>query len=177
MTAKNLEKIVILVQGGVVQDIVSTERVAICVNDRDNAQCDDGYTPGYSIYDANPIGVDTAEKEQGIDPTEIYGKPASLIEEAATFEEAILERGKLLVKLPWQVLKDSGLLMFINMSLHNFGMAIVCECNDHTDVVQKVYLARTAFRGFNEGDQAKAFEKLAEFMRKHGDALVRDTKM
>ena len=50
----------------------------------------------------------------------------------------------------WKEFKDSGLLWFINKTLHVFGWAIVMEMNKETNEIVRAYPARVKFRGFSE---------------------------
>lgn len=49
-------------------------------------------------------------------------------------------------KISWQEFRDSGMLWWINMILHTFGLAIVFDMEDGE--IKEVYPARVKYRGF-----------------------------
>ena len=49
----------------------------------------------------------------------------------------------------WEEFRSSGLLWFINRTLHLFGWAIVFDYDDKTKELKEVYPARCKFRGFS----------------------------
>ena len=51
-------------------------------------------------------------------------------------------------KISWKEFKDSGMLWWINMILHTFGLAIVLDMEDGE--IKNVYPARVKYRGFGE---------------------------
>lgn len=73
----------------------------------------------------------------------------------------------------WQDLLDSGLLWWINRSLHLFGWAIVVEVQPD-GTVGEVYPAHTRFRGFSTEDEDEGFRKVTAHVRDRADRLVAD---
>ena len=57
-------------------------------------------------------------------------------------------REKMVNKISWKEFKDSGMLWWINMILHTFGLAIVFDMEDGE--IKEVYPARVKYRGFGE---------------------------
>lgn len=68
-------------------------------------------------------------------------------------------------KSTWVEFQDSGLLWFVNRTLHIFGWSIVFECADDGTVAD-VYPARTTWLGFDEAtDEAGQKKFLDEVVR------------
>lgn len=81
----------------------------------------------------------------------------------------------MIARKDWVEFRDSGLLWFINRSLHIFGWAIVF--NIETDgTVSEVYPARVKFRGFDEKSESESFIKISELMVKTSDELLKEVK-
>lgn len=72
----------------------------------------------------------------------------------------------------WDELRTSGLLWFVNRTLHLFGYALIYEKPDHSEPV--VYLARTSVRGFSLASEERGYTRLTEFMRDNSTRLVAD---
>jgi len=64
----------------------------------------------------------------------------------------------------WKEFKETGLLWWINRSLHLFGWAIVFEEADDGTVIT-VYPARVKFRGFSEDVEEKGFENVTDYLK------------
>lgn len=69
-----------------------------------------------------------------------------------------------LVEVTWREFADAGLFWWINRGLHLFGWALVyIENNDGT--IERVYPARTTYRGFSEETEREGFRQLSQHMR------------
>lgn len=79
----------------------------------------------------------------------------------------------LIKKKEWKQFKDSGLLWWINRSLHLFGWCIVMDVNEKGEIIN-VYPARTKFRGFREQQDKKGFQELTKFMYEESENLIND---
>lgn len=60
----------------------------------------------------------------------------------------------------WEEFQSSGLVWFINRTLHLFGWVLVFEMDEGE--VTKVYPARTIFRGFTQDVEAEGYAKLTK---------------
>lgn len=78
-------------------------------------------------------------------------------------------------KMAWEDFRASGLLWWVNRSLHLFGWAIVFECAEDGEVVS-AYPARVAFRGFTEDDEESGFKKLTAHIADESAALLREVE-
>ena len=67
-------------------------------------------------------------------------------------------------KISWQEFKDSGMLWWINIILHTFGLAIVLDMEDGE--VKEAYPARVKYRGFGEKNNIEGYIKVSEYMNK-----------
>lgn len=78
----------------------------------------------------------------------------------------------------WKDLRDSGLLWWINRSLHLFGWAIFVKFEDGPAgaLPIEVYPARTDFRGFDRETEERGFTKLTRYLHEHGIELVNDVE-
>ena len=66
--------------------------------------------------------------------------------------------------------RESGLLWFINTTLHMFGWAIVW--NPDTD---EIYPARVKFRGFAEENNTAGYQKVSKYLKENIDELLKET--
>lgn len=65
------------------------------------------------------------------------------------------------VEKSWDEFRNTGLFLLTNQFLHIFGWALTCERdNGH----ERVYPARVRYRGFDEGRQTRAYEKVQKYM-------------
>lgn len=70
----------------------------------------------------------------------------------------------------WEEFVDSGLLWFINRTLHLFGWAIVVEADEQSKITE-VYPARCKFRGFSEEIEEEGFVNLTRHLKKNISSL------
>lgn len=78
-------------------------------------------------------------------------------------------------KRSWEEFKNSGLLWFINTTLHAFGWAIVVKVDNNKQIIE-VYPARVKFRGFSEDTNTKGYEKISRYMVKNSNELLKESK-
>lgn len=65
----------------------------------------------------------------------------------------------------WKEFRESGLLWFINTTLHMFGWALVAEFEDGE--ITRVYPARCKFRGFNEDTNTEGYKKVSNYLKEN----------
>lgn len=70
----------------------------------------------------------------------------------------------------WEEFRDSGLLWWVNRTLHLFGWAIVVEL-DENKAVERVFPARVTYMGFCEDAEDRGFLRLRTWMAANGPAL------
>lgn len=70
----------------------------------------------------------------------------------------------MITKKTWQEFLDTGLLWWINRTLHLFGWAIVFQIEDD-GTVSDVYPARVKFRGFAEETEKERFKILSAYLK------------
>ena len=63
----------------------------------------------------------------------------------------------------WLAFRDSGLLWWVNRSLHLFGWVIVFDYDDSGNL-NEVYPAHCKFRGFGEVDEGQGFARLTRHL-------------
>lgn len=76
-------------------------------------------------------------------------------------------------KKTWNEFKETGLLWFINTTLHAFGWAIVIELDDNGKIAD-AYPARVTFRGFSEDSNTKGYNKITEYMSNNAEELLKE---
>lgn len=76
----------------------------------------------------------------------------------------------------WDEFRQSGLLWWINRTLHLFGWAIVVEMNDDGQHVNRAFPARCKFRGFAADSETRGFEKLTNYINDESKSLLADLK-
>ncbi len=67
-----------------------------------------------------------------------------------------------------QEFRETGLLLFVNLFLHNFGWAIFVSCDINTQTkVYDVRFNKTKFKGFEKSSIERAYKRLDAFI--HGN--------
>lgn len=79
------------------------------------------------------------------------------------------------INAAWQELRASGLLWWINRSLHLFGWAIVVELDDNNQV-ERVYPTRCAYRGFTADAEERGFRKVTAYLNANAADLLREVE-
>lgn len=69
----------------------------------------------------------------------------------------------------WSEFRNSGLLWWVNRTLHLFGWALVVELEE--DKITRVYPARCKFRGFSEEIETEGFARLTQYLKENIDTL------
>lgn len=78
-------------------------------------------------------------------------------------------------KVKWSQFRESGLLWFINTTLHAFGFAIVLESNSiNPNDDYNAYIARTTYRGFTEKSNTTGYRKLARYMKDNSEDIYKE---
>ena len=73
----------------------------------------------------------------------------------------------------WKEFRESGLLWFINTTLHMFGWAMVIDVDEDGNITEG-YPARCKFRGFDEKSTSKGYEKVTKYLQENISDLVKD---
>ena len=81
-------------------------------------------------------------------------------------------RETMINKISWKEFKDSGMLWWINMILHTFGLAIVFDMKDGE--IKEVYPARVKFRGFGEKNNTEGYIKVAKYLNDNSEELLKE---
>ena len=80
----------------------------------------------------------------------------------------------MVTKISWKEFRDSGMLWWINMILHTFGLTIVLDMEDGE--VKEAYPARVKFRGFREKNNIEGYIKVSEYINKNAGILLDESK-
>lgn len=75
----------------------------------------------------------------------------------------------------WEEFRSTGLLWWINQTLHLFGWAIVVEVEADGQTISKAYPARVKFRGFDRRSTEQGFITLSDYMQKNAAELFAET--
>ena len=75
----------------------------------------------------------------------------------------------------WKELIESGLLWWINKSLHLFGWAIVVEIDEHGEI-RRAYPARVKYRGFDENTNTQGFIILSDYLKENAEQLSKESR-
>ena len=73
----------------------------------------------------------------------------------------------------WKEFRESGLLWFVNRTLHLFGWSIVISIKDGE--IDEIYSAKVVFRGFSEQVEEEGFKALSKHIKENIDDIVEDT--
>lgn len=80
----------------------------------------------------------------------------------------------MITKKSWEEFKDSGLLWFINTTLHMFGWAIVFEVNEDGSL-KECYPARVKYRGYDLDNTTEGYKQVSEYMKDNAEALYEES--
>ena len=83
-------------------------------------------------------------------------------------------RGKMVNRISWKEFRDSGMVWWLNMILHTFGLAIVFDMEDGE--IKDVYPARVKYRGFGEKNNTEGYIKVSEYINKNAGILLDESK-
>lgn len=152
-----------------------------CVNPKDNG---DGYEKKYkqvvtsACLHVNPVWFPNDQQtEEIIKRTyEILGYMDNENEEAEKVEEPTDDKSVpdewLPVKKSWDEFQKTGLILLTNQFLHIFGWALAYERNDGHIIV---YPTRVRYRGFDEGTQTRAYEKIQKYMVENAKTIYEES--
>lgn len=76
------------------------------------------------------------------------------------------------VEKSWDEFRNTGLIQITNQFLHIFGWALT-YAKDGDEL--RVFPARVRFRGFDEGSQTRAYEKLQKYMIENAETLYKES--
>ncbi|USK72685.1 hypothetical protein [Peribacillus asahii] len=74
----------------------------------------------------------------------------------------------------WKEFQNSGLIWFINKTLHLFGWAIVLEISDGEII--RAYPARVKFRGFSEDVNTEGYITLSKYLEDNVNELSKEAQ-
>ena len=77
-------------------------------------------------------------------------------------------------KKSWCEFRKTGLLWFVNCTLHLFGWAIVIEAENGE--IKDVYPARVKYRGFSEKDNSEGYIKVTEYFKENAENLLEEAQ-
>ena len=78
-------------------------------------------------------------------------------------------------KKTWSEFQKSGLLWWVNRTLHLFGWAIVLQV-ELNGRISDVYPARVKFRGFDETSESEGFLFLTEYLARNAPELAKEVR-
>ena len=70
----------------------------------------------------------------------------------------------------WEEFRNTGLMWFVNTTLHMFGWALVYDTESKT-----VYPARCKFRGFSEDVNTDGYKKVSSYLKQNIEELAKET--
>lgn len=152
-----------------------------CVNPNDNG---DGYEKKYKLavtracLQVNPVWFPNDQQTEEIikqtheilDYMDSGNKEAEKVEEP-TDDKSVPDEW-LPVKKSWDDFQKTGLILLTNQFLHIFGWALAYERNDGHIMV---YPTRVRYRGFDEGAQTRAYEKVQKYMVENAKTIYEES--
>lgn len=76
-------------------------------------------------------------------------------------------------KKSWDEFRTTGLMWWINQSLHLFGWAIVVDIDKDGRVID-CYPARVKFRGFTEKINDEGYQKISKYLEVNSQQLKKE---
>lgn len=80
----------------------------------------------------------------------------------------------MITKISWEEFKDAGMLWWINMILHTFGLAIAYEV-ENNEIID-VYPVKVKYRGFDEKNNTEGYIKVSEYLNDNSERLLKESK-
>ena len=77
-------------------------------------------------------------------------------------------------RISWKEFRDSGMLWWINMILHTFGLAIVFDMEN--DEIKDVYPARVKYRGFGEKNNTEGYIRVSKYLDDNSEELLKEAE-
>jgi hypothetical protein len=74
----------------------------------------------------------------------------------------------------WDEFRETGLLWWINRTLHLFGWVIVLEADSDSQKIRQALPARTIWRGFKQEDDTRGYVELTRYLSSVIDELKDD---
>lgn len=81
----------------------------------------------------------------------------------------------MITKKTWDEFRDSGLLWFVNRSLHLLGWEICVEF-DENKKISNVYPARCKISGFSEDIETKGLINVSKYLKDNINELVKESE-
>lgn len=75
----------------------------------------------------------------------------------------------------WEEFRATGLLWWINTTLHMFGWAIVVNVNEEGSI-DDCYPARVKFRGFVEKNNTEGYQKVSQYLKNNINEIEEETR-
>lgn len=75
----------------------------------------------------------------------------------------------------WRNFHETGLLWWVNRTLHLFGWAIVLVQEKDGSILD-AYPARVSWRGFSEKDEEDGFRKVSGYLRANAEMLEKEVE-
>jgi len=85
------------------------------------------------------------------------------------------EKKPMVEQRTWKEFRDSGLLWFINTTLHLFGWAIVINVEDDGTILS-AYPARVKFRGFDLKSNDAGYQKVSKYLLENAKQLEKESR-
>ena len=84
---------------------------------------------------------------------------------------------KMVYKKEWKEFRESGLLWWVNRTLHLFGWAICVNVDDDSGEILGAFPAKVKFRGFDQKSEEEGFIKLSAHIKQEVDRLVEESQL
>lgn len=79
----------------------------------------------------------------------------------------------MIAEMSWEDFRASGAFWFVNRILHVFGLVLVADVGEG-DKVDRVYPARTRYRGFPADAEDEGFKKISDYMAANVEELIEE---
>ena len=73
----------------------------------------------------------------------------------------------------WEEFRATGLMWFVNTTLHLFGWALAVDVDENNKVIS-AYPAKCRFRGFDEKSNDDGYKKVTKYLSANVDVLIKD---
>ncbi len=78
-------------------------------------------------------------------------------------------------RISWDEFRASGMMWWINMILHTFGLVIQFDLDESGSIID-VYPCRCKFRGFSEPLNTAGYARVTKYLSENVEDLVEEVK-
>ncbi len=85
-----------------------------------------------------------------------------------------IKEGNFIEERPLKEFQETGLIWFVNRTLHLFGWVIAYDVDKDTKEPIRLFVARTKWRGFETKLEQSGFKMLSQYLKDNSSELYKE---